>query len=108
LAFEFAHAADPEAELYYNDFSMAFEGKRNGVVNMITKLKNQGVKVTGIGMQGHLGLDYPKISDFEKSILAFSRIGVTVMITELDITVLPNPGPNMGADINQSYEYKKA
>ena len=108
LAFEFAHAADPEAELYYNDFSMALEGKRNGVVSMINKLKKQGVKVTGIGMQGHVGLDYPKISDFEKSILAFSGTGVNVMITELDVTVLPKPGRNMGADINQNYEYKKS
>lgn len=108
LAFEFAHAADPEAELYYNDFSMSMEGKRNGVVRMINKLKNQGVKITGIGMQGHVGLDYPKISDFEKSILAFSGTGAKVMITELDVTVLPNPGRNMGADINQNYEYKKA
>lgn len=108
LAFEFAHAADPEAELYYNDFSMSLEGKRNGVVSMINKLKKQGVKVTGIGMQGHVGLDYPKISDFEKSILAFSATGVKVMITELDVTVLPKPGRNMGADINQNYEYKKS
>lgn len=108
LAFEFAHAADPEAELYYNDFSMSLEGKRNGVVSMINKLKKQGVKVTGIGMQGHVGLDYPKISDFEKSILAFSATGVKVMITELDATVLPKPGRNMGADINQNYEYKKS
>lgn len=108
LAFEFAHAADPQAELYYNDFSMSLEGKRNGVVSMINKLKKQGVRVTGIGMQGHVGLDYPKISDFEKSMLAFSGTGAKVMITELDVTVLPNPRRNTGADINQNYEYKKA
>jgi endo-1,4-beta-xylanase len=107
LAFEFAHAADPMAELYYNDFSMAQEGKRQGVVNMLRKLKTQGVKVTGVGMQGHLSLIYPKIGDFEKSILAFSAEGVNVMITELDITVLPSPRRNMGADVNQNYEYKK-
>lgn len=107
LAFEFAHAADPMAELYYNDFSMAQEGKRNAVVRMVHKLKGQGVKITGIGMQGHLGLDYPKVDDFEKSILAFSAAAVQVMITELDITVLPSPGRNMGADISDNYSYKK-
>lgn len=106
LAFEFAHAADPKAELYYNDFSMALEGKRNGVVNMLHKLKKQGVKVTGVGMQGHLGLEYPTVADFEKSILAFSALGVNVMITELDLTVLPNPRRNMGADIDQRYAYQ--
>lgn len=107
LAFEFAHAADPKAELYYNDFSMAVAGKRQGVVNMLRKLKSQGVKVTGVGMQGHLGLTSPKIEDFEKSLLAFSAEGAKVMITELDITVLPNPSRNMGADVNQNFEYKK-
>lgn len=106
LAFEFAHAADPKAELYYNDFSMALEGKRNGVVHMVRKLKQQGVKVTGVGMQGHLGLEYPKITDFEKSILAFSALDVNVMITELDLTVLPNPRRDMGADIDQRYAYQ--
>lgn len=107
LAFEFAQAADPSAELYYNDFSMAAEGKRKGVVNMLTKLKKAGVKVTGVGMQGHLGLDYPAVGDFEKSILAFSATGAQVMITEMDITVLPSPRYNMGADVNQVYAYKK-
>lgn len=107
LAFEFAHAADPDAELYYNDFSMALEGKRNSVVKMLNKLKSQGVKVTGVGMQGHLGLDFPKVADFEKSMLAFSSTGAKVMVTELDITVLPRPGRNMGADVNQNYAYKK-
>lgn len=107
LAFEFAHAADPMAELYYNDFSMAREGKRQGVVKMLRKLKAGGVKVTGVGMQGHLSLDYPEIADFEKSILAFSAEGVNVMITELDITVLPSSRRNMGADVNQNYGYKK-
>lgn len=107
LAFEFARAADPKAELYYNDFSMAQDGKRNAVVRMVHKLKGLGVKITGIGMQGHLGLDYPTVADFEKSILAFSAAAVHVMITELDITVLPNPGQRMGADIGQNYAYKK-
>lgn len=107
LAFEFAHAADPNAELYYNDFSMALEGKRNGVVKMLNKLKSQGVKVTGVGMQGHLGLDFPKVADFEKSMLAFSATGAKVMVTELDVTVLPRPGRNMGADVNQNYAYRK-
>ena len=107
LAFEFAHAADPKAELYYNDFSMSQEGKRKGVVAMIQKLKAQGVKVTSVGMQGHLGLDYPKAEEFEKSILAFASAGVNVQITEFDITVLPSPGQNVGADVAQNYAYKK-
>ncbi len=106
LAFEFAHAADPDAELYYNDYSMAVEAKRNGVVKMVQKLQADGVKVSGIGMQGHLSLDFPTVSNFEKSLLAFSALNVNVMITELDITVLPTPNRNIGAEVSASFEYK--
>lgn len=107
-AFQFAHEADPEAELYYNDYSMALEGRRSGVVNMVKKLQQEGVKIDGIGMQGHIGLNYPSVTDFEKSILAFSNLGVKVMITELDLTVLPAPWENTGADVatNVAYEEK--
>jgi endo-1,4-beta-xylanase len=106
LAFEFAHLADPDAELYYNDYSMAVEAKRNGVVKMVQKLQADGIKVSGIGMQGHLSLDFPTVSNFEKSLLAFSELNVNVMITELDITVLPTPNRNIGAEVSASFEYK--
>lgn len=105
LAFEFAHEADPQAELYYNDYSMAKPAKREAVVEMVKKLKSQGVKVTAIGMQGHISLDYPLVSDFEQSIEAFAALGVKVMITELDMGVLPMPDKKMGADISQKFKY---
>ncbi|KEO73779.1 endo-1,4-beta-xylanase [Anditalea andensis] len=108
LAFQYAHEADPEAELYYNDYSMANPGKRNGVVNMVKKLQDQGVKIDGIGMQGHVGLEYPTIEAFEKSILAFSDLGVTVMITELDLSVLPSPKRDMGAEVSTNVAYQKS
>ncbi|WP_313514841.1 endo-1,4-beta-xylanase [Sphingobacterium sp.] len=105
LAFQFAHEADPDVELYYNDFSMSQKGKRDGVVRMVRKLKYKGVRINGIGMQGHLSLDYPSLADFEASILAFSSLGVQVMITELDISVLPMPGPLQGAEVSTNYQY---
>ena len=107
LAFRFAHDADPDAELYYNDYSMAHEGRRNGVVKMVKELQEMGIKVDGIGMQGHCNLVFPPLDEFEKSIVAFSGLGVKVMITEMDITVLPNPKNDAGADIALSYESKK-
>lgn len=108
LAFQFAHEADPEAELYYNDYSMSNPEKRSGVVAMVKDLQQQGVKIDGIGMQGHVGLNYPSLEEFEKSILAFSDLGVKVMITEMDITVLPSPWNNAGADVaaNAGYQQK--
>lgn len=107
LAFQYAHEADPDAELYYNDFSMANPGKRAGVVKLVNDLKKRGIRIDAVGMQGHIGMDYPKVSEFEKSMLAFAETGVKVMITELDLTVLPTPRQNIGAEVSASFEYKK-
>ncbi|GHT38086.1 beta-xylanase [Bacteroidia bacterium] len=107
LAFQFAHEADPDAELYYNDYSMAFEGKRNGVVALVKSLKAKGLRIDGVGMQGHIGMDYPAIEEFEKSLLAFAELGVNVMITELDLTVLPSPKMDVGADVASTFEYQQ-
>lgn len=105
LAFQFAHEADPQAELYYNDYSMAMDGRRSGVCKMVKELQEAGVKVTAIGMQGHLLMDYPTIQDYEKSIMAFAALGVKVMITEMDITVLPFPDQKGGADVSLKHQY---
>lgn len=107
LAFEFAHEADPEAELYYNDYSMASPGKRAGVIAMVKDLQEQGIRIDGIGMQGHIGLHHPDIEEFEKSLLAYSALGVKVMITELDLTLLPSPGRNVGAEVSANFEYEE-
>ena len=89
LAFQYAHEADPDAELYYNDYNMFMEGKRNAVVKMINDFKARGIKIDAVGMQGHIGMDYPELSEFEKSIKAYAETGVKVMITELDLSALP-------------------
>ncbi|MDN3594424.1 endo-1,4-beta-xylanase [Zunongwangia endophytica] len=104
LAFEFAHEADPEAKLYYNDYSMAVPEKRRGVVRMVERLKNDNVQIDGIGMQGHIGLKHPDIMEFEKSLEAYGNL-VKVMITELDLSVLPSPWGDAGAEISDNYEY---
>ena len=62
LAFQYAHEADPDAELYYNDYSMAQPGRRAAVVKMVKDLKKRGIRIDAVGMQGHIGMDYPKIS----------------------------------------------
>lgn len=100
LAFEFAHKADPNAELYYNDYNLFKPEKRAAAVALVKRVQAKGIPVHGIGMQGHYGLGYPNnLSDIENTIIAFSKLG-TVMITELDISVLPFPDEgNEGADI---------
>ena len=107
LAFQFAHEADPDADLYYNDYSMAHEGRRNTVVKMVKELKSQGVRIDGVGLQGHMDMVFPDLDEFEKSMLAFAETGVKLMITELDVTVLPRPGMDVGAEISSSFEYQQ-
>jgi endo-1,4-beta-xylanase len=107
LAFQFAHDADPDAELYYNDYSEAVPEKRDGIAAMVKKLKEQGVKIDGIGMQTHVGIDYPDLKEYEKSIEAFGALGVKVMVTEMDLSVLPMPDQRVGADVSANFEYQK-
>ena len=108
LAFRFAHEADPGAELYYNDFSMSVPAKRQAVCRVVKALKEKGVRIDGVGMQSHNGLTWPSLSDYEASIDAFADLGVNVMITELDMNVLPNPSSFSGAEVSQSFDYNEA
>ena len=107
LAFQFAHEADPNAELYYNDYSEAIPSKRNGIVAMVKKLKEQGIRIDAIGMQTHVGLDNPDLKEYENTIEAYAALGVKVMVTEMDISVLPNPDWKAGAEISKNFEYQK-
>ncbi|MDF7814919.1 endo-1,4-beta-xylanase [Hymenobacter sp. YC55] len=102
-AFEYAHKADPKAELYYNDYSLYRPEKREGVIKLVKSLQAKGIKVTAVGMQGHYGLTKPSIEQVEASIVAFSKLGVHVNFTELDIDVLPNPSRRQGADIAENF-----
>lgn len=99
-AFEYAHKADPQAELYYNDYNLFKPAKRDAAVRIIKEVQEQGIPVHGIGMQGHYGVGYPNdLTEIEDAIKAFSMLG-DVMVTELDISVLPFPDEgNEGADI---------
>lgn len=105
-AFEYAHEADPDAELYYNDYSLENKPKREGAVRLVQNLLDQGLTVTGIGTQGHHGLTWPSLAQQDSTIQAFADLGVDVMITELDIAVLPRPQEHWGADINQRAELR--
>lgn len=88
-AFEFAARYAPDAELYYNDFNAERPEKRDGIVRMAKMLQAHGVRIDGIGIQAHWGLDYPSLADIEAAIDAYAALGLKVMITELDVDVLP-------------------
>ena len=88
-AFEFAREADPNAELYYNEYDFEFGPKTEGVIRLIRNLQANGVRVDGVGIQGHWFMDYPKINVVEGYVDVLSKLGVKLMVTELDIGVLP-------------------
>ena len=102
-AFEFAHEADPQAELYYNDYALESQPKQLGAVALMKRLQAQGVKISGIGLQGHYSLERPTPRQLTETISAFEKLGLKVMITELDVNVLPSPGHLLGADIAERY-----
>jgi endo-1,4-beta-xylanase len=89
LAFKFTSQYASNAELYYNDFNAWRPEKRDGIVRMVKMLKDAGIRIDGIGMQGHWGLNYPSTEHVEAAIDAYAALGVKVMITELDVDVLP-------------------
>jgi|SRR5574344_70979 endo-1,4-beta-xylanase len=107
IAFRAAHEADPDAELYYNDYSMSNPKKRETVCRLVKRLKAKGLRIDGVGMQSHNGLDYPNLEEYEKTIDALAACGVKVMITELDLNVLPSPENFGGADVAQNFEYQQ-
>jgi endo-1,4-beta-xylanase len=99
-AFEYAHKADPGAELYYNDYNLVKPEKRHGAIKLIKRLQEKGLKVDAVGIQAHWDLTFPSLEEIEKSIIEFSQLGIKVMFTELDISVLPDPRTMPSADVN--------
>lgn len=101
-AFEFAHEADPDAELYFNDYGNEYPHKREKTLRLIKDLQARGLRVDGIGMQLHLQLDRIPYEEIERSLQAFRALGVKVMITELDLDLVERSV--WGADTAQKEE----
>ena len=107
LAFQYAHEADPNVELYYNDYSMNKAAKVEGVANFFRPLINAGLPISAIGMQGHLILeDNHYIQEYEHSIETIASLGLPTAFTELDLSVLPNPFGFSGANVSDRFAYR--
>jgi len=98
-AFQFAHEADPQAQLNYNDYSLEMEPKRNGAIALVRKLQAAGIPITTVGIQGHDGLQWPSAQQEDETIAAFGKLGVKVAITELDVDVLPRGARSNTAEV---------
>jgi endo-1,4-beta-xylanase len=105
-AFRLAQKAAPHTKLYYNDYNIEQPKKRAGAIAIIKKIQAAGVRIDGVGIQGHWHVDNVPMQEIEQSLKEFSALGIQVAFTELDLSVLPNPrGRANSADISQTAEY---
>jgi GH35 family endo-1,4-beta-xylanase len=86
-AFQFAHEADPNALLLYNDYNECDPVKSKRIFNMVKKMKDAGVPIDGIGMQGHYNIYGPTEQDVDNALKLYKQIVKHIHVTELDIRV---------------------
>jgi endo-1,4-beta-xylanase len=87
LAAEATAKYAPSTKLYYNDYSIENPEKRQKVIEMIRGLRQKGVRIDGVGIQGHINLTWPTTTELAKAIDEFSKENLLVKISELDISV---------------------
>jgi endo-1,4-beta-xylanase len=88
-AFEYAHAADPDAVLIYNDYNNELPAKREKQLKLLRSLREKKVPIHAIGLQGHYEIDRVPFKDIEDTLVAMGKLGVKVVVSELDIDVIP-------------------
>lgn len=86
-AFEYAHAADPDAILFYNDYNTENPVKREKIYRMLKRMLAAKIPVHGVGLQAHWSINNPTREELEKSIQLFSSLGLQIQFTELDVSV---------------------
>jgi GH35 family endo-1,4-beta-xylanase len=86
-AFIYAHAADPDAQLFYNDYNTERPEKRERVYRLLKDLVDAGVPITGVGLQAHWSLWEPSAADLRATIERFSSLGLKIQFTEIDMSV---------------------
>jgi endo-1,4-beta-xylanase len=104
-AFRWAHQADPKAELFINDYNVeGVNAKSTALYDLVVDLREQGVPVQGVGIQGHLDTQYPAPHDIADNMARFDRIGVRTAITEADVRMpLPADATEVEAQ-NSAYQ----
>jgi endo-1,4-beta-xylanase len=104
-AFQFAHEADPDAELYYNDYNVETPAKCEAIVELVKDLKAEGCRIDAVGSQAHMNMNSPTVEATENSFKKIKAAGVHILITEWDISILPSPFE--GAEISANFKYSK-
>lgn len=110
LAFQYAHQADPDALLFYNDYNEIDSEKREKILKMVTGLKQRGVPIHGVGLQAHWAINEPSKDQLEETLARFTASGLMLQITELDISVYPkehNAREKRPSDADQDFTADK-
>lgn len=98
-AFEYAHQADPQAQLNYNDYNLENPAKLEGAIRLVKQIQSEGIPVHTVGIQDHDNLTWPATQQESAAIDAFGKLGVKVAISELDVDVLPAATRQQTADV---------
>jgi endo-1,4-beta-xylanase len=85
-AFSAARAADPDAKLFYNDYTAIDPTKRDKIYDLLVKLKAENL-VDGVGLQGHWNISYPADNLISDAFNKYKSLGIELQITELDVSV---------------------
>jgi endo-1,4-beta-xylanase len=102
-AFQFAHEADPDAELIYNDYNVETPAKCVAIAGLVKELRAEGCRIDAVGSQAHMHMDSPSLEATDACFAKLRSAGVKILITEWDISILPNP--YSGADISVNFRY---
>ncbi|MCR2806853.1 endo-1,4-beta-xylanase [Paenibacillus sp. SCIV0701] len=110
-AFEYAHAADPAAVLYINDYNTHIADKRQALYDLIKRLQAKGIPVEGVGHQTHIGIEYPAVQELDDMIGAFRDLGIEQQVTEMDMSVYTNDSQSYETfseelQLQQAYRYQ--
>ena len=105
-AFRMARKADPAATLIYNDYNEHNPQKRAFQVRVLRDYLDRGVPIDAVGFQGHVGLAYPDLEEWERSLVAYADMGLKVHVSELEVDVLPSPY-EMSAEISNRFQYSR-
>jgi endo-1,4-beta-xylanase len=100
-AFEYAHEADPDAILRYNDYGLENPAKRRKLIALIKELQEQNVPVMAIGSQAHVNLSI-NFEIMDQALTEMATLGLPIHITELDVNAAEGGQRSFGADITES------
>ncbi|MGN8057440.1 endo-1,4-beta-xylanase [Pedobacter sp. 22163] len=104
-AFEYAHAADPDAKLYYNDYNTERPEKRERVYKLLKSLKDKDVPIDGVGLQAHWSIYEPSEKELVTAIERYSSLGLKIQFTELDLSIYPWEKNKRAKRANESDAY---